>query len=146
MPKNSDVTTDAKENLYLASLPTPNKLWVVVVDENEAAIATTNARTDLTQSLATKYAVTSVTCSGRTIVLMGPFTFEGTTELPRAFMVLTDDPANGAPSKPYYFENIVNAAVAEDLGLSIGDAWDFSVHGPLNVDGIAIECFFQGET
>ncbi len=133
MPKNFDDTTDDMVNAYLASLPTPNKLWIVLFDENKASVATSDTYGDLTQSTTQKIGVTSVTCVDRVIDLGGPHVFTGTTETPSSVGILTDDPA--ASPELFYLEDIDG-----------GDPYSFAVSLALSLDVVMFRQGFEGET
>ncbi len=133
MPKNFDATTDTMVNTFLADeCVVANKVWIVLLDENEASIATDDEFDDLTWSTTQKISVTSVTCVDRVIDLGGPHVFTGTTQTPRTLAVLTDDPA-GTPQ------------MLAVQNISGGSAYAFASAGDLSVDVLLLRFGYDGE-
>lgn len=133
MPKNFDNFTDAMVTAAYAAMPTPNKVWIALVDEAESSIATSDAYDDLTASTAQSFTVTGVTVAERVTDLGGPFVFTGTTQTPAALVVLTDAPANSPDI--IVAQNVFNGAV-----------YEFADRGDLSIDVLLIRFGYQDET
>jgi hypothetical protein len=134
MPKNFDASTDAMVNAYFADvLVVANKVWLVLLDENEASIATDDTFADLTWSTSQKIAVTSISCVDRVVDLGGPHIFTGTVETPASVAVLTDDPT-GTPLM-LYVQNLKPG----------GTAHNFATGGDAKVNALLFRHGFQDE-
>lgn len=133
--KNFNTSMNEMLNTYLASLPTPNSLWVVLLDEDTASIAVTDAYTDLTRSGSTNAIQRSSLTAANRAIDLGALVFTGTTETPRSIAVLDDNPANAG----------VNLVAVEDI-MTDGSVYNFATQGNLYVDGLTFKIGYQGET
>jgi hypothetical protein len=132
MSRVFDEGIDDAGNAWLASLPTPNKLYIWLCDEEETDVSTTDVLADLTQTAGSSVkSVTGLTCSARIIDLGvgGIFDWTELTGTPRSFVVSTDDPATPG-AKLVLLQDIDGGA---------------TVALPFPIDGVTVRLSYDGE-
>lgn len=131
--RNFNEGVNAVVNSGLAGLPTANKLYVILIDQQESDLDPTMTFASITQTSGTaSFFKTGATSAARTIDL-GAFTWtEITPTTSRAIAVLTD--AVGGSPKLLAVQNLTD-----------GSAWNTTTAGPPIVDDLSIKVAYQGE-
>lgn len=131
--QNFNEGVDVLENVGLDGLPTANKLWVMLCDQQESDTDPTMTFASLTQTAATaRFSKTAATSASR-IISLGAFTWtEATPTTSRSVVIMTADV--GSSPKIVAIQNLTD-----------GSAWDTTVLGPVIVDALSIKVGYQDE-
>lgn len=131
--RNFNEGVDVLVNSGLAGLPTANKLYVILCDQQESDLDPTTVFASITQT-ATTAAFSKTSCaSASRVVDLGAFTWTETTPTTsRSIVILTN--ATGSSPKLVAIQNLTD-----------GSAWNATTAGPPIVDDLSFKVAYQGE-